>query len=73
MTKAAASTFTDRSSDTPMKTTDNIPGWVSEMHQHYRVNGFYRAVDLHRVLGDPTASVKGTATAGAPSNRGDKK
>lgn len=27
--------------------------WVEEMHEHYRQNGFYRAQDLERVLGDP--------------------
>ena len=29
------------------------PGWVEKMHEHYRQNGFYRAQDLERVLGDP--------------------
>lgn len=27
--------------------------WVKEMHNHFRQNGFYRAEDLNRLLGDP--------------------
>ena len=29
------------------------PEWVEKMHEHYRQNGYYRAQDLERVLGDP--------------------
>lgn len=34
------------------------PQWVQEMHKHYGENGFYRADDLQRVLGDPRESVQ---------------
>jgi hypothetical protein len=36
-----------------------IPNWVEQMHQHYSLNGFYRATDIQRVLGDPGTSVLG--------------
>ena len=29
------------------------PKWINEMHDHYRQNGFYRAQDLEKVLGNP--------------------
>ena len=34
------------------------PQWVQEMHKHFRENGFYRAEDLQRVLGDPRECVQ---------------
>ena len=33
------------------------PQWVQEMHKYFRENGFYRAEDLQRVLGDPRECV----------------
>jgi len=33
------------------------PQWVQEMHTHFTENGFYRAEDLERVLGDPRECV----------------
>lgn len=33
------------------------PAWVSEMRAYYQRNGFYRAKDLARVLGDPRDEV----------------
>lgn len=33
------------------------PKWVEEMHGYYQQNGFYRAQDLQRVLGDPREHV----------------
>lgn len=33
------------------------PQWVQDMHEYFREHGFYRAEDLHRVLGDPRESV----------------
>lgn len=38
------------------------PLWVREMHCYFRTNGYYRADDLRRVLGDPARSVKGEAS-----------
>lgn len=35
-----------------------LPLWVKEMHEHYRDNGFYRAEDVQRVLGDPRECVE---------------
>ncbi|HEV8621126.1 MAG TPA: hypothetical protein VGQ79_08900 [Nitrospiraceae bacterium] len=34
------------------------PQWVQDMHKHFGENGFYRAEDLQRVLGDPRESVQ---------------
>jgi hypothetical protein len=31
--------------------------WVQEMHQHFNATGAYRAVDIHRVLGDQAKHV----------------
>jgi len=38
------------------------PKWVEEMHEHFRENGFYRAEDITRVLGDPRECVEVRAT-----------
>jgi len=38
------------------------PKWVSEMHEHFRQHGFYRAEDLQRVLGDPRECVEVRST-----------
>ena len=38
------------------------PQWVQEMHTHFRENGYYRAKDLQRVLGDPRECVQGQAS-----------
>jgi hypothetical protein len=34
------------------------PDWVSSMQEHFRANGYYRAEDLARVLGDPRETVQ---------------
>jgi hypothetical protein len=47
--------MTDSNSITP---TFPTPRWVEEMHEHFRENGFYRAEDLQRVLGDPRECVE---------------
>ena len=36
----------------------NEPGWVTEMRDYYKQNGFYRQADLGRLLGDPRESVR---------------
>lgn len=35
--------------------------WVTEMQHHFQANGYYRASDLYRVLGDPRENVGGDA------------
>ena len=40
-----------------------LPQWVKDMHEYYRDNGFYRAEDIQRVLGDPRECVSVTATS----------
>jgi hypothetical protein len=32
------------------------PAWIAEMQEHFLVEGFYRAEDLERILGDPRDS-----------------
>ena len=32
--------------------------WVQQMHDHFREFGYFRAADLHRVLGDPRQHVE---------------
>ncbi len=36
---------------------DKTPEWVDSMHSFFGQNGFYRADDLRRVLGDPRDQV----------------
>ena len=32
--------------------------WVTDMHSHFRANGYYRGEDIQRVLGDPRECVQ---------------
>ena len=41
---------------TPMP-EDKTTTWVQEMHQHFNATGTFRAVDIHRVLGDQAKHV----------------
>ena len=41
-----------------------VPLWIEQMHQYYQSNGCFRASDVQRVLGDPAASVRGSAPEG---------
>lgn len=50
-----------------------VPQWIEAMHQYYQSNGYYRGADVQRVLGDPTASVKGEATESATFHFGPGK
>ena len=34
------------------------PHWVIAMHEHFQKAGYFRAEDVHRVLGDPRESVR---------------
>jgi len=34
------------------------PQWVTEMREHYRKHGWYRAADIIRLLGDPRKRVE---------------
>lgn len=50
-------------SDTPTDNEDRaVPRWVTEMHAYYQLNGFYRAEDVLRVLGDQTKGVAAPAS-----------
>lgn len=52
----------------PQEITAPPPAWVQEAQIHFQQNGFYRAADLQRVLGDPGVSVASTAADELPVN-----
>jgi hypothetical protein len=57
-----------KQSDMPQDTSPASPQWTQDAQIHFQQNGFYRATDLQRVLGDPGASVSSVATADAGVN-----
>jgi hypothetical protein len=55
--------MTEQNHTCPQTQGQTLPVWVEEMHEHYRVNGFYRVEDVQRVLGDPRECVSVEATS----------
>lgn len=47
--------------------------WVEEMREHFHRNGFYRADDLQRLIGDPRDHVEIQPSTESPFNIVPKK
>lgn len=52
----------------PVHDQPTSPDWVNDMHDYFRNNGFFRAEDLRRVLGDPRDRVELGPTTEFPLN-----
>jgi hypothetical protein len=48
--------------------TPSHESWVDDMHEHFSTHGYYRALDLQRVLGDPGEPVVAHVSVGFGNN-----